>query len=431
MQLPKSPCSPEDLAEALVAQLPPRADLVLPIANGEPVALLDAIEARAQRLTQTKIHQMHALRDRPYIRGDYKGHLEHVSWFLSHVTRPAFWAGGCEFAPSNFSEVPQFLLDKKPAAVLAAASPPDSHGYFSLGVSADYAAALIGRVPFVLEVNTKMPRTQGTNRLHVSDVAGWCEADNDLVEVARPTKIRAEDRAIAELVTERIPHRATIQLGIGGIPTQVARLLVDHKDLGVHTELLSNPVVDLVEAGVVTGVYKKFNRGRIITTFALGDRSLYDFCHNNDLVQFLAVDEVNDPRAIGREPNFISVNATLEVDLFGQCASESLGSTYWSGSGGQADFARGAQYSEGGDGFVVLRSTTDNGATSRITPTLKTGAIVTTMKNTVDNVVTEHGVATLRGRTLGERAEALISVAAPQHRDWLRREAAKLGVLRN
>ncbi len=430
MQLPPSPCSPEELVDALIENLAPGSEIVLPIANGEPIAMLDALEVGAERLDGVLVHQMHALRDRPYLHGAHRGHLEHVSWFLSEVTRPAFWVGGCHFSPANFSEIPQFLLAKRPAVVMAAASPPDRLGYFSLGVSADYVAAMIGRVPFVLEVNRRMPRTHGTNRLHISEVAAWCEADNELVEVVPPHETRPEDKAIAELVADRIIDGATIQLGVGSIPSEVARRLSGHRDLGVHTELLSDPVVDLVEAGAVTGIYKKNNRGRIVTTFALGSRRLYDFCHDNDGVQFLAVDEVNDPRKIGEETNFISVNATFEVDLFGQCASESLGSTYWSGSGGQADFARGAQYSEGGDGFVVLRSTTSNGIISRITPTLRQGAVVTTMKNTVDNVVTEHGVAELRGRTLEERARSLIAVAAPDHRDRLAREARAMGLLR-
>jgi acyl-CoA hydrolase len=429
MRLPPSPAAPDDLVDALVEGLSPGANLVVPIANGEPIALLDALEARADRLDGVRVHQMHALRERPYINGAYRGHLEHVSWFLSEVTRPAFWNGGCHYAPANFSEIPQFLLAKEPAAVLAAASPPDRLGYFSLGVGADYAAAMIGRVPFILEVNGRMPRTHGANRLHVSEVAGWCQADNDLIEVERPAATRPEDRAIAELVADRIPDRATIQLGIGSIPSEVARRLSDHRNLGVHTELLSDPVVDLVEAGAVTGMFKAHNRGRIVTTFALGSRRLYDFCHDNDAVQFLPVDEVNDPRNIGREANFISVNATFEVDLFGQCASETLGTTYWSGSGGQADFARGSQFSSGGDGFVVLRSTTANGSISRITPTLQQGAVVTTMKNTVDNVVTEHGVAELRGRTLEERARALIAVAAPHHRDALSEAARSMNLL--
>lgn len=420
--------TPDELADALVSALPPGADVVVPIANGEPVALLDALEARSDRLDGVSIHQMHALRDRPYLHGAYEGKLEHVSWFLSHVTRPAFHEGGLHFAPANFSEVPQLLIEKRPAVVLAAVSPPDEHGYFSLGVSADYAAAMIGLVPFVVEVNPSMPRTSGTNRLHRSEVLGWCQAETPLVEVPPPV-ISDEDRKIAGFVAERVNDRSTIQLGIGSIPTAVAGFLNEHRDLGVHTELLSDPVVDLVEAGAVTGLYKNAHRGRIVTTFALGTRRLYDFCDCNDLVQFLSVDEVNDPRNIGAEPSFVSINATIEVDLFGQCASETIGSHYWSGSGGQADFARGAQYSDGGNGFVVLRSTAKKGTVSKIVPTLNPGAVVTTMKNTVDNVVTEHGVAELRGRTLGERARALIAVAAPEHRDELERRAAEMGLI--
>ncbi len=420
--------TPAELADALVAALPAGADIVMPISNGEPVRLLDALEERAERLDGVSIHQMHALRDRRYLHGEFAGKLEHVSWFLSHITRPAFHEGGLHFAPANFSEVPQLLIEKRPAVVIAAVSPPDEHGYFSLGVSADYAASMIGLVPFVVEVNPSMPTTSGANRLHRSEVLGWCEADTPLIEVPPPT-ISEEDRKIAEFVADRVNDRSTIQLGIGSIPTAVAGFLADHRDLGVHTELLSDPVVDLVEAGAVTGLHKKSNRGRIVTTFALGTRRLYDFCDHNDLVQFLSVDEVNDPRNIGGEPSFVSVNGTIEVDLFGQCASESIGSHYWSGSGGQADFARGSQYSEGGNGFVVLRSTAKGGAISKIVPTLNPGAVVTTQKNTVDNVVTEFGVAELRGRTLAERAAALIRVAAPQHREQLESQAGEMGLI--
>ncbi len=429
IRLPDAPCSASDLVDALVDQIPSGAEIVVPIANGEPVGILDELEARADRLDDVRIHQMHVLRDRPYLHGAFRGHLEHVSWFLSHITRPAFRAGGCHFAPANFSEVPQFLMAKKPFVVLAAASPPDRHGYFSLGTSADYAAAMIGRVPFVLEVNEAMPRSHGTNRLHRSEVLGWCETNRPLVEMPLAA-ITDADRAVAGHIANRIPDGATIQLGIGSIPSAVATFLADHRDLGVHTELLSDPVVDLVECGAVTGVRKKTNRGRIVTTFALGTQRLYDFCDRNDVVQFLPVDEVNDPRLIGLEPNFVSINATLEIDLFGQCASETIGTRYWSGSGGQADFARGAQYSEGGSGYVVLHATAKDGTISRITPSLNRGAVVTTLKNTVDNVVTEYGVAELQGRTLAERAEALIRVAAPEYRDWLRREATEMGLRR-
>jgi len=429
MEFPPSPSSPAEIADSLAAQLPAAAQLIVPIANGEPVELVTELEARADQLQQVKIHQMHALHDRPYLHGAHRGRLDHVAWFLSSVTRPAFHAGGCHFAPANFSEIPRFMLEKRPMAVLAAASPPDRHGYFSLGVSADYVASMIGRVPFILEVNDKMPRTFGRNRLNQSDVVAWYECSRPLVETPPPA-IREEDTRIAELVAERVPDGATIQLGIGSIPTCVGGLLTDRQHLGIHTELLSDPVVDLVEAGAVTGVRKNAHRGRIVTTFALGSQRLYDFCNENDTVLFLPVDEVNDPRNIGREPNFISINGTVEVDLWGQCASETIGTTYWSGSGGQADFARGAQYSDGGDGFVVVRSTAKQRSISRIVPSLQPGAVVTTSKNTVDNVVTEYGVAELRGRTLEERATALISIAAPEYRDHLRREARQMGLLR-
>jgi acyl-CoA hydrolase len=287
---------------------------------------------------------------------------------------------------------------------------------------------MIGRVPFILEVNEQMPRTFGANRVHRADVLGWCTADYPLIEVADPTPTEVDHR-IAGLVAERVADGSTLQLGIGSVPSQVARLLMDRKDLAIHTELFSDSLVDLMESGAASGINKARYRSRAVTTFALGTRRLYDFLHDNDGVMFLAVDEVNDPRLIGREPQFVSVNATLQVDLFGQCASETLGTQYYSGSGGQADFARGSQYSDGGQGFIVLPSTTSKGRVSRITPTLNSGAVVTTNKNTVDNVVTEYGVAELRGRTLSERAKALIAIAHPDHREWLTREALSYGMM--
>ncbi len=424
--------SPEALADWLVEWLAPGSDVVVPIANGEPVKLLDAIEDRAERLRDVRMHQMHALHDRRYlhrgVEGSLEGSLRHVSWFLSHITRPAYAAGTIDFVPANYSEVPQLLAERQPAVVIASASPPDNHGYVSLGVTGSYTTALLGRVPFVLEINEQMPRTFGSNRLRLDEALGWCEASYPLVEVAAPVPTE-RDRRIAELVADRIPNGATIQLGIGGIPTAVASMLHGHEDLSIHTELFADPMVDLIEAGVVTGINKASYKRRAVATFALGTKRLYDFLHLNDGVVFLPVNETNDPRRIGSHPKFVSVNATLEVDLLGQCASETLGTRYYSGSGGQADFARGAQYSDGGDGFVVLSSTTRAGA-SRIVPTLLPGAAVTTQKNTVDNVVTEFGVATLRGRTLDERSRALIAVAHPEHRDELTKAARDQGRIR-
>jgi acyl-CoA hydrolase len=407
------------------------ADVIVPLANGEPKVLLDALDTHADRLEGVRVHQMHTLHDRPYLHGARGDHLRHVSYFLSPVTRRAYAEGGCDLVPAHFSEVPMLLRrSTRCSLVLAAAAPPDKHGYFSLGTNADYVARLIGTVPFFLEVNPAMPRTFGENALHTSQVLGWIEADYPLVELA-PAVPTEKDRRIAELVAERIPDGATVQAGIGAIPGAILAMLRGHRDLGVHTELLSDGVMELVEAGVVTGTRKVTRPGKTIATFALGTRALYDFLDENAVVELLPVDWVNDPRVIGRDPAFVSINATVEVDFMGQCNSEVIGGAYYSGSGGQADFARGAMYAEHGQGFIVLHSTTSDEEVSRIVPQLCPGAAVTTLKNTVDKVVTEYGVAELRGRSIAERTRALIRIAHPRFRDALSAAARELGTLRD
>jgi acyl-CoA hydrolase len=416
---------PEDVLD----HLSDGADLIVPLANGEPVSVLDAVEAGATRFRGMRVHQMHALHERPYLHGTMREHLLHVSYFLSPVTRPAFHERGCELVPNHFSEVPRLLRETTSCSmVLAAAAPMDRHGYFSLGTNCDYAAPFIGRVPFFLEVNARMPRTFGRNQIHVSQVAGWAEVDRPLVEVP-PSQPSDIDQRIAAHVAERIPDGATIQAGIGSIPNALLAGLSDHRDLGVHTELLSDALIQLVETGVVTGTRKVLAPGKVVTTFALGTQALYDFLHENPAVEFLPVDHVNDPRVIAEEPCFVSINATTEVDLVGQCASETVGGRYWSSSGGQADFARGAMYSPNGMAFVVLPSTAARGTISRIRTTLTAGSMVTTLKNTVDHVVTEYGVADMRGRSISQRARALIAIAHPQFRDELLREAKAMGYL--
>lgn len=420
---------PVDPATVL-PHIPQGADVIVPLANGEPTAVLDAVEAHGDQLSGVRIHQMHVLHDRPYLHaGPDDQRLRHVSYFLSSVSRPAYWAGTIDLVPNHFSEVPQLLQRTTGCTlVVAACSPPDRHGYFSLGTNADYVASLIGRVPFFLEATPHMPRTRGANVVHHSQIVGWCESDRPLVEVPRPEP-KAIDRAIAGHVAERIPDGATIQVGIGTIAAAVLDALGGHRGLGVHTELLHDGVVDLVEAGVVTGVNKEVRRNRIAATFCLGTRRLYDWLDDNASVEMLGVDFVNDPRVIARMSRFVSVNATTEVDLLGQCASETIGGRYWSSSGGQADFARGAMYAEEGQAFIVTPSRTSDGR-SRIVPTLAPGSVVTTGKNTVDHVVTEHGVAELRGRSLAERARALIAIADPAHRDELDAAARRLALLR-
>jgi acyl-CoA hydrolase len=398
------------------------------LGNAEPIAVLDAIEANAERLRGVRIHQMLPLRKRRYFEGADPG-LRHVSWFLSPQDREAFHQGTCDLVPNNFSDVPRLLRDSTNCSlVLASVAPPDRHGYFSLGCHANYVAALIGTAPFFVEVNQEMPRTFGENQVHSSQVVGWCEASHPLVELPDVTP-RDVDCRIAELVAERISDGATLQVGIGSVPNEVLKLLEDHKELGIHTELLADGFVDLIEKGVITGTRKRTHQNKIIATDALGSRRLYEFVDENPSVEFWPVNYTNDPRNIAREDHMVVINATLEVDFLGQCASESLGSDYWSSSGGQPDFARGAVFAEHGQSFIVLHSTTHDETVSRIVPQLHPGAAVTTFKNIVDCVVTEYGLAELRGSTIRERTRKLIAIAHPRFRDELGRKARDMGYL--
>lgn len=422
-----NPVAPDDV----IAHVRTNGHVVVPLGNGEPVALLDALERAAaeERIEGVSVHQMHALHDRRYLHGAYGDRLRHVSYFLSPVTRPCYRAGTIDLVPNHFSEVYTHIQRRAhDPLVVACASPMDRHGYFSLGVSADYASSFIGRARFFLEVNSHMPRTFGRNQIHLSQVDGFIVNDAPLVEVP-PAETTSRDRAIAALVAERIPDGACLQTGIGAIPNAIMAALSHHRDLGIHTELISDGLVDLIEQGVVTGVRKLHNRTKVVGTFALGTRRLYDFLHENTAIELWSARYVNDPRLLSRERNFVSINATLTVDLLGQCASETVGGSYYSSSGGQVDFARGAMYSEGGQGFIVLHSTTGDGRISRIVPQLPAGEVVTNSKNTVDKVVTEFGVAELRSRTVRERAAALIAVAHPDHREHLQSEATRLGFL--
>ncbi len=404
----------------------PGDDLVVGIANAEPVTVVDAIEAGADALSDVRIHQVFPLRERPHMRDELEG-LRHVSWFLSPFIRDAYHKGTIELVPNNFSDVPHLLrASSKCSLVLAAVAPPDRHGYFSLGTHAEYVAALIGERPFFVEVNERMPRTFGENQVHVSEVEGWCEADYPLFELPQG-EASDKDRKIAELVVERVQDGATIQAGVGSVPDQVLELLGDRKELGVHTELFGEGMVDLVEAGVITGTRKRTHRNKIVATSALGDARLYDFVGDNPGVEFWPVSYTNDSANIAREDRMTAINATLEVDFLGQCASESLGTEYWSSSGGQLDFARGAIMAREGQSFIVLHSTPHDESCSRIVPELHTGAAVTTHKNVVDKVVTEHGVAELRGRSIRERTRRLIEIAHPKFRDELRAQARELG----
>ncbi len=421
--------------DAVLELIEPGMDVIVGLANAEPVKTIDAIEAAAAAgregeggVRDVRLHQMMPMRRRRYIEGELPG-LRHVAWFLSPHSRDAFHRGDCDLVPNSFSDVPRLMRQTlAPRLVLTAVSPPDRHGYFSLGPHAEYVAALIGEVPFFVEVNASVPRTFGGNQLHVSDVAGWCEADTPLVELPPPVASE-RDRKIAALVAERVPDGATLQAGIGAAPDLVLGMLTDHRELGAHTELLGDGFRALVECGALTGTRKATHRNKVVTTSALGSAQLYEFIADNPGIEFHPVDYTNDPAVIAREPHMCAINATLEVDFLGQCASESLGSEYWSSSGGQPDYARGAVMAEHGQAFIVLHSSTAEGAVSRIVPQLHPGAAVTTFKNIVDKVVTEYGVAELRGSSIAERTRRLIAIAHPDHRDELTARARELHYL--
>lgn len=405
------------------------ADIILPLANGEPHHLLDMLEENYEALDGVKIHQLLTLKERAYIRGEMKNHLSHISYFLSGATRKGFLNGSVELVPNNFHEIPKMFKNKtKLSMVMAVASPMDENGYFSLGTQSDCVSEFIGQVPFVLEVNEYMPRTFGDNQIHISQIEGYVVNHAPLSELVNPP-ISDLDLKVAGYIAERINDGDTLQIGIGGVPNAVMKLLENHKHLGVHTELLPDGIVDLIKSGAVDGTRKYTNKGKVVTSFIYGTQRLYDFANNNPSFELMSVGAVNDPRELAKEKNLVSINATTEVDLYGQCASETIGGRYYSSTGGQADFARGAQFAEFGKGFICMPSTAKGESISRIKLQLTPGSVVTTSKNDVDHIVTEYGIAYLHGKSLSKRAEALIQIAHPKFREELAFEAKQLGVL--
>ena len=411
----------------IIEMIPQDADIILPLTNGEPNKLLDLLEENAEKLTNVKIHQLLPLQQRKYMEGAYPGKLQHVSYFLSGVNRKSFHQGLVDLVPNNFHEMPEILrTSTNMTCIMAVASPMDEFGYFSLGTQADIVSEFIGSVPFVLEVNKHMPRTFGQNQIHISQIVGYIENDQPLVEdLAAP--IGEKDIRIAEYVTDMIQNGDTLQIGIGSIPNAVVSLLKNHRHLGIHTELFVDGIVDLVGAGAIDGTQKFTNKGKIVATFAHGSEKLYRFINNNPSVEFLPVSIVNDPREIAKEERIVSINATTEVDLYGQCASETVAGKYYSSSGGQADFARGVRFAKEGKGFICMTSTAKNDEISRIKLNLSPGSVVTTSKNDVDMIVTEYGVANMFGKPISQRAQQLISIAHPKFREELTFEAKKMG----
>ncbi len=417
-------------AEA-VARIRSRDQLYLQCAAATPSVLLDALVDRASELRDVSVVHLHCEGPGPHLRPEMAPHFRHRALFIGPNARAAVNDGRADFVPVFLSDVPRLFetgllpLDY----VFVNASPPDAHGFCSLSTSVEAMhAAIRSAKTVVAQLNAGMPRTLGDSFIHVDDINLAIECDVPPYEVAMPP-IGEVERAIGQFVADLIPDGSTLQMGIGAIPTAVGAALRDKKDLGVHTEMFTDTVVDLVERGVITGARKERNRGKIVAAFMMGTKRLYDFAHDNPMVEMRPVDFTNDTHVIRSFGRMAAINSAIEVDLTGQIVADSIGHRMYSGVGGQMDFVRGATLAAEGQAFIALPATAADGTLSRIVPSLKEGAGVVTTRAHARTVVTEFGVAQLWGRSLQERAKALIAVAAPEFRDGLRAEAKRLHLL--
>lgn len=394
------------------------------------------ITAIAERIAQTDVKDvtMQLMLDTyayPFLESDaLKGKMTGASWFVSSGARKAVNGGWCDFIPAYYRDIPGHVMrEYEYDAFLVSVSPMDSHGYFSLGTSASYSPAMMQKSKRIfVEVNKFQPRAVSGPQIHISQVAALVENDHPLPVLAE-TVLDEKSIAIGNLIAERIPDGACIQLGIGAIPDAVGAALKVKHDLGIHTEMFTSSMVDLIECGAVNNSKKRIHRGKSVTTFAYGSQKIYDFMNDNPGIELLPVDYVNDPNVICQNDDVMSINAALEVDLFGQVCAESVGTKHMSGSGGQVDYVRGACQSKGGKSFIAFTSTAKDDTISKIKSTLTPGAVVTTSKNDVDYIVTEYGIAHMRGRSLAERAKQLIAIAHPNFRDELLFDARKRGIM--
>jgi 4-hydroxybutyrate CoA-transferase len=400
-------------------------------AAATPSVLLDALVDRADELRDVTVVHLHTEGPGPHLAPAMAGHFRHRALFIGPNARTAVNEGRADYVPVFLSDVPRlFLSGEQPLDVaFVNATVPDAHGFVSLGTSVEAMhAAIRAAKTVVVQLNRSMPRTLGDSFVHVNDIDLAVEVDVAPYEVPKPP-IGELERRIGEHVAALVPDGATLQLGIGAIPAATALALTDKRDLGIHTEMFTDAVVDLVEAGVVTGAAKERNRGKIVTAFLMGTERLYDFVHDNPMVEMRPVDFTNDTHVIRSFSRMVSINSAIEVDLTGQVVADSIGHSLYSGVGGQMDFIRGAGLAAEGRAVIALPSTAAGGGVSRIVDHLREGAGVVTTRAHVRTVVTEWGVAELFGRSLRERATALISIAHPDFRADLRREAVKLHLL--
>ena len=393
--------------------------VVIGHAVGVPLAITDVMVEHRKDYKDVEIIQMVSQGNAKFCEPGTEGHFRLNSLFVGAQSRPAVKEGRGDFTPCCFSDVPSLLRELTVDAAVIQVSPPDRHGYVSCGVSVDYTlpAAKCAKT-VIAQVNRRMPRTLGDTCLHVSEIDCFVEIDHPVLEIPLP-KIGEAEKAIGENCAKLVRDGDTLQLGIGAIPDAVLLFLKDKKDLGIHSEMISDGVVELIENGVITNARKNLHPGKSVVSFLMGTKRLYDYADDNPAVAMYPVDYVNDPYVVGKNDNLVSINSCVQVDFMGQVAAESVGTTQISGIGGQMDFIRGARLSKGGRAVIAIASTAAGGKTSKIVPFLDQGAAVTTSRTDVDYIVTEYGIAHLRGKTLKDRARALISIAHPKFREEL------------
>ncbi|MBX3085005.1 MAG: acetyl-CoA hydrolase/transferase family protein [Anaerolineae bacterium] len=395
-----------------------------------PKVVLRALVGRAPTLDNVEIVQVLAVGDSEYVKPEMQGHLRVNTMFISENVRQAVHDGLADFTPVFLSEIPGLFRNQMPIDVaLIHVSPPDDHGFCSLGIEVGLTktAAEVAKV-IIAEVNPRMPRTLGDSFIHVSKLTRVVEVDYALPEI-RPEQPSPIQQAIGKHVASLIEDGSTLQTGIGGIPDAVLNYLTDKKNLGIHTELFAEGVVDLVNLGVINNEAKTLHPGKIIAGFVLGTQRVYDFINDNPIVELHPTEYVNDPFRISLNDRMVSINSAIEVDLTGQVCADSIGHRFYSGVGGQVDFIRGAAHSKGGKPIIALPSTAKHDTVSRIVWQLQPGAGVVTSRNDVHFVVTEFGIAYLHGKTIRERVRALIDVAHPKFREELEAKASELGYL--
>jgi len=411
-------------AQEAVRQIKSGDRVVVGHASGSPEVLLEAMVDNKEAYENVEIVHMVSMGPSKYCLPENSAHFIHNSLFAGATSRKAIHEGRAIFTASHFSQIPRLFTEKiLPVDVtLCMLSAPDEHGYCSFGISVDYTkpAAESSRI-VIAEVTPHMPRTLGNAFIHVSDIDYIVECDSRPIEM-QPPKIGPVDEAIGGYCAELIRDGDCLQLGIGAVPDAILGFLKDKKDLGIHTEMFSDGVVDLVNNGVITCARKNFHPSKMVATFFMGTEKLYRFIHNNPKVEMFTVDYTNNPAVIARNDNMVSINSTLQVDLTGQAASETIGYKQFSATGGQADFVRGAAWSKGGRSIIAFHSTAAKGKLSRIVSHLDEGAIVTTTRTDIHYVVTEYGIADMRGKSVHQRADALINIAHPDFRKDLRKE---------